>query len=416
MARLSFLTFYQTLLSPYTLARELFRWIRPGKRRGYELEPLRVLTPLSPQGASSSFTVALVGSTMGELSVMEALTKELVVIEPAVRVLWALRDRRAVAVSVSRHPEQSVTYWPSEFAPVTMRWVRKFRQQATIMIGAVWYPNLAISCQLHNCAFGVVDGHPRAPDGPIKRLYARWTLSATDLVRVQSDDYELVVRRYAPKHRRITVTGSLKASALGPQPASDNLLKWLLAGDRPILVAGSLTDAVEDKFVLDAFTQVEETCTLLLAPRHPDRGGEVEAACAKRGLNAGRRSKGEADVGVMILDTLGELSACYEFCVAAFVGGTISGYGHNVLEPASNGVPVSFGPVRGRHGESQDLLEAAGIGFRVNTPAELAAHWSRTLADEGFRLSVEREAKKLLSEESVLLRETAEAILTVARR
>ena len=90
---------------------------------------------------------------------------------------------------------------------------------------------------------------------------------------------------------------------------------------------------------------------LVIAPRHPPRFDTVTELARKRGHHVIRRSDPGAhtpytdEADVMILDTLGELAALYEQADYVFVGGSLADWGgHNIIEPASKGKPVVFGP------------------------------------------------------------------------
>ena len=88
---------------------------------------------------------------------------------------------------------------------------------------------------------------------------------------------------------------------------------------------------------------------LIIAPRHPERGGEIAADLAQRGLRR-RAAHGAAgrsgDVDVYLADTLGELGLFFRLAdVAVMGGGFVAGVGgHNPLEPARLGVGVVSGP------------------------------------------------------------------------
>ena len=47
---------------------------------------------------------------------------------------------------------------------------------------------------------------------------------------------------------------------------------------------------------------------------------------------------------LLILDTVGILSRCYQYAEIAYVGGAMGSTGlHNILEPASEGIPIIIG-------------------------------------------------------------------------
>lgn len=88
---------------------------------------------------------------------------------------------------------------------------------------------------------------------------------------------------------------------------------------------------------------------LILAPRHPQRFGEVAELVTRLGLPLVRRSawQGEqiAAGSVFLLDSVGELAAVYELATVAVVGGSFANFGgHNVVEPARHGRAIIVGP------------------------------------------------------------------------
>ena len=67
---------------------------------------------------------------------------------------------------------------------------------------------------------------------------------------------------------------------------------------------------------------------------------------------------------VIIVDTMGDLSALYRYADIAYVGGGFNASVHNVLEPAVYGIPVIYGPNHLKSAEAIDLVNT-GAGFSV---------------------------------------------------
>jgi hypothetical protein len=99
-----------------------------------------------------------------------------------------------------------------------------------------------------------------------------------------------------------------------------------------VIVAGS-TMKGEETAVLRAFRRVrtaQPNTLLLLAPRNPERFGEVDALCRAEGWKVARRSDlaidAEPRVDIVVLDTIGELATIYQVATvvpwAAASGGT----------------------------------------------------------------------------------------------
>jgi 3-deoxy-D-manno-octulosonic-acid transferase len=66
------------------------------------------------------------------------------------------------------------------------------------------------------------------------------------------------------------------------------------------------------------------------------------------------------ETSIIILDTIGHLSAAYQYGSVAFVGGGFSGSLHNILEPLVYGLPVLIGPKHEKFPEAQQFID---LGF-----------------------------------------------------
>jgi 3-deoxy-D-manno-octulosonic-acid transferase len=115
---------------------------------------------------------------------------------------------------------------------------------------------------------------------------------------------------------------------------------------------------------------------LVIAPRNPERFGEVEQLARSEGWKVARRSDLAIDteprVDVVILDTIGELATVYQIATVVFVGGSlVATGGHNVLEPAVFGKPIVFGPHMENFAEIADAFVTNGAGVQLATEQDL---------------------------------------------
>jgi 3-deoxy-D-manno-octulosonic-acid transferase len=123
---------------------------------------------------------------------------------------------------------------------------------------------------------------------------------------------------------------------------------WIAASTMPPHSAG---DVDEDDAVLAAFGQLAARfprLLLVLAPRKPERFDLVARKLEVAGIPYVRRSQAAAALpvpGVLLLDSIGELSGLFFAADAVFMGGTLAERGgHNILEPAFFSKPVIIGP------------------------------------------------------------------------
>lgn len=221
--------------------------------------------------------------------------------------------------------------------------------------------------------------------GPLAK--ALW--QGFDRVLVQTQvDYQRLASVGAPLER-LAIGGNLKFDSapalLSPERRLALAAQWGLAG-RPALIAGS-THPGEEEACLEAYAALavhDPELALIIAPREIGRGQAVAQLAQARGLRAVRVSQGATLAGnqVLVLDVLGRLAEAYALARAAFVGGSLAPVGgHNLLEPAAQGVPTVFGPITHNFLEMARELEAAGGGVRIADGRELAGAWGGLLND-----------------------------------
>jgi len=178
--------------------------------------------------------------------------------------------------------------------------------------------------------------------------------------------------------------------------------QWLdtlnLSPEDALWVAGS-THRGEEDVILDAFLRLRKSfpaLRLIIAPREVDRAGELEKLISSKGLSAVLRKDlphKRTPCDVLILDTLGELERIYGIAQISFVGGSLEPIGgHNLLEPASFGKPVLFGPHTHNFVLMSQLIVEAGGGKRVADGEALFETMKEILSDPKISDSMGRRA------------------------
>lgn len=146
-----------------------------------------------------------------------------------------------------------------------------------------------------------------------------------------------------------------------------------LASPRPTVVAGS-TWPPDEAPLLAAFARLRERvpdARLVIAPHELTREHQEPIAhwAQAQDLHFAQLEHADDSADVVLVDRYGVLGDLYALAQVGFVGGGFHDKGlHSVLEPASYGAPVVFGP---RHTNSRDallLLERGGA--RVVTDTE----------------------------------------------
>lgn len=243
-----------------------------------------------------------------------------------------------------------------------------------------WQPCLSIWSEqdiwpgaIHDCAArdiplayvnGRMDNKSTAKRARLAGLYKK-VFGLFDLITVQ--DEQTAENLSSLGGRDVRVTGSLKPAA---EPLSVDVgmlatLQVALEG-RKIWVAAS-THCEDEAVLIDAQRELvkrDPSWLLILAPRAPARGDEIEGALVQAGLTCTRRSKGgqpDPSHSVWIVDSFGELGLWYRLAAAAFVGGSYGSLGgHNPWEAICLNLLVCHGPNVANFAKDYEVLDYSG--------------------------------------------------------
>ena len=284
-----------------------------------------------------------------------------------------------------------------QFVPVdVLPWVARFLDH--------WRPDLAVFTESELWPATLSELHRRGIATYLinarisHRTYRRWR-SARGLARALLRRFDRILAQdelaaeqltaLGADPGRLEVTGTLKEGAAPlPHDEAERARIARAFASRPIWLAAS-THSGEEDIVLAAHASVRQAqpnLTLILAPRHPDRGDGLATILRARGLSVAQRSKGEAiepDTEVYLVDTLGEMGLWYRIAPVSFVGGSLVEVGgHNPFEPALLGSAILYGPHVRNFEDAYRRLAAAGAAVEVRSESDLARALRETLAPD----------------------------------
>jgi 3-deoxy-D-manno-octulosonic-acid transferase len=293
-------------------------------------------------------------------------------------------------------PLASHRYFPLDFPRVLQRAIDSIAPAFFVCMETELWPNTLRALAARGVPTMIANGRLsdrsfrryRLVRGAMKRVLGDVTVFG---MQSAEDARRVIALGAAPE--RVVVTGNLKSEPLPDPAGAVDLWHRLLglAANQPVWIAGS-THRGEEEAVLEAHTRAlldRPNLALVLAPRHPERVGEVLGVLKARGLAAVRRSdlpSRRTPGAVIVLDTVGELAQLYGIADVVFVGGSLTPLGgHNMLEPALRGKPVLFGPHTHNFREAAGVLVDSGGGRVVRDAHELGGELRRLLADADLR-------------------------------
>lgn len=170
-----------------------------------------------------------------------------------------------------------------------------------------------------------------------------------------------------------------------------------LHGKSSILIVGSSwppDEAVIFGPIRQALTERPEL-GVILVPHEIDTPhlDAIEAAFRPWGVaRFSAQDAAPADARVVLVDSVGQLSALYAHATLAYVGGAFTTGVHNVMEPAAMGVPAMFGPRHHNSPEAMELLRQ-GCAFSIADERTFRERLHALLADPQATAALGRRAQ-----------------------
>jgi 3-deoxy-D-manno-octulosonic-acid transferase len=298
-------------------------------------------------------------------------------------------------------------YLPYDLPDALHRFFRCFRPRLALIMETEIWPNLFHACGERQIPLAILNGR-------LSEKSARGYANLSGLVKASLSQVTQIAAQTRSDADRylalgaipntVSVLGNIKFDIQFDETFRNQSLELRrsLFSHRPVWIAGS-THPGEEALILDALAWIQVTvpdALLVLAPRHPERSGDVRALCEGRGLRVQTRSEAracDAKTSVFLIDGIGELRKFYGAAVVAFVGGSLIPHGgQNVLEAAAVGVPVIFGPYMMNFDEISRNLLAAGGGVQIDTPDLLAEWVARFLQEPSLALDYGQKGKSFV--------------------
>ncbi|NND67817.1 MAG: 3-deoxy-D-manno-octulosonic acid transferase, partial [Halioglobus sp.] len=373
-------------LTPFALARLLWRSWREPEYRARLGERFGFLSGNS--GAPPLWLHAVsVGEVVAALPLIEALREA----HPEVPLVVSTTTPSGAGLLAARCGDRvHHVYMPFDLPGAMRRAYRRLEPRALVLLETELWPNLVAEA---TCPVLLLNARLSARSalryGRFAGLTAPMLQALTHIACQSHADADRFLELGAPR-ANVSVCGNLKAEQRSDAAAVAALRQRWCRAEQHVLVAGSTHDG-EESVLLSVFATLRERhpdCLLVLAPRHIERGGTVARLARDAGWRVARASAAPAPADVLVVDTLGELASFYALATVAYVGGSlVERGGHNLLEPALQGVPIVAGPHLYNFTAAAQALQAAGALRIVVNEQELLATLQTLFAAAGLRES-----------------------------
>lgn len=350
---------------------------------------------------------------------------ESIAARPLLKALRARYPGHAILVSNTTETGRSIAaafpekdlciYFPFDFLPAVRRALDSIRPEVIIIMETEIWPNFTREASRRHIPVILANG--RISDRSFSRYlrfswFFRHALQLFSNLCMQTEtDRQRIIAIGAPSERVLN-GGNLKYDIPFRQVAEEEKKvlrkRYAIPADLTVICAGS-THPGEEEQVLAAFRELQserDELFLVLVPRHPERADAVALLLERSGLMYRRRTAlngsstqlfhgGE----VLLVDTIGELMGLYALADMVFVGGSlVATGGHNLLEPASVGIPALFGPHMNNFREIAALVLQYRAGLQIDDAAGLAQACRTMIADSTLRRSLGQNGLRMMRE------------------
>jgi len=187
----------------------------------------------------------------------------------------------------------------------------------------------------------------------------------------------------------VAVSGDTRFDRVAAILEKDNTLDYIskFKNNTLTVVVGSSWPK-DEALLLDFINSNTLNIKFIIAP-HNIKSDQIEqlknSITKKTVLFSEKQDKNLGDYDVFIIDTVGILTKIYSYADIAFVGGGFGNPGvHNLLEPATFGVPIIIGPNYSHFTEAIALVNMGGC-ISVSNTTELNDAFKNLITDASFR-------------------------------
>jgi 3-deoxy-D-manno-octulosonic-acid transferase len=262
------------------------------------------------------------------------------------------------------------TYLPWDSKADVKRFIQKLKPSIVLFIRYEFWPNLLTMLHKKNIPTYLIAGLFQSQQlffkpwgGSFRKL-----LNGFEHIFVQNESSQHLLHSIGV--HQTSVSGDTRFDRV-QLPSNSMPFMERFCHNRHCVVAGSTWTADEEVLIDVIHNSPDEWCWLI-AP-HEINENKIVSLMEKLPKNSQRYSTHNentfSNTSVLVLDTVGLLSSCYQYAQIAYVGGGMGTKGlHNILEPAAAGIPIVIGKNYASFPEAVQLVNIGGIISISNAP------------------------------------------------
>ncbi|MCG8837273.1 3-deoxy-D-manno-octulosonic acid transferase [Tenacibaculum dicentrarchi] len=265
-----------------------------------------------------------------------------------------------------------VCYLPFDTKANVKKFIAKIHPEIAIIIKYEFWPNLLSEVKKQGINTILISGIFREKQSFFKWYggFMRNKLKAFNHFYVQNEASKKLLSSIG--FQNITIAGDTRFDRVHDILKQDNSLDFIneFKNNSYTVVAGSTWKEDENLFVNYINNHASADEKFIIAPHNINQKQikELQKSINKKTiLYSEKEGQNLSENQVFIIDTIGVLTKIYSYADVAYVGGGLATGLHNILEPATFGIPIVFGANKyKKFQEATDLLKLGSVTIVTN--------------------------------------------------
>ncbi|MGC4040493.1 MAG: glycosyltransferase N-terminal domain-containing protein [Flavobacterium sp.] len=227
-----------------------------------------------------------------------------------------------------------------------------------------------------------------------KQAFFKWyggfyrnALKAFDYFFVQNESSKLLLQKLG--FNNVKISGDTRFDRVAAILERDNSLDFIeqFKDNTTTIVIGSSWPK-DESLLVDYINKTNENVKFIIAPHNikTEQIQELKNSITKKTILFSEKENTDLSVyDVLIVDTIGILTKIYSYADIAYVGGGFGNPGvHNILEPATFGIPIIVGPNFSHFAEAVALVHQQGC-ISISNQSGLNDAFSNLISNDDIR-------------------------------
>jgi len=325
-------------------------------------------------------------ASLGEFEQGRSLLERIKKQYPSYKIVLSFFSPSGYEVRKNYELADTVVYLPIDTPSKVKQFIDVLHPSLAIFVKYEFWPNILLELQRKNVPTILVSGIFRKDQLFFKKQGAwyRETLKTFKHFFVQDEDSVSLLRSIG--FTNITKSGDTRFDRVFDviQQRKELPLVKQFGREKHVLVAGS-TWPKDEALLIDYINdQAFENEKFIFAPHNINKletNNLIKKLDKKTLLYSNANLENVSDADVLIIDSIGLLTSVYYYGAVAYVGGGFGAGIHNVLEPATFGMPIIIGPNYQKFKEALELVEQDAC-FEISSKNDIAKLLKSLVKDE----------------------------------